>query len=79
MNKDLERARLLLEGATIVGIALCENSTGGGIMIELDNGTIITAGRRNPHDEDGAVNGYSAATIVTKDLGIFNLGTQGGD
>ena len=75
---ELTRAKRALKGAKIVDIALCEESTGGGVMIELDNGTILTAGRRNPHDEEGAVNGYAAMEIVTKRNSI-SLGTQGAE
>jgi hypothetical protein len=71
---ELAKAKLLLEGAKIVSIELGEE--GGGIVIELDTGTRITAGERDPHDEDGAVNGYAAA-MIQHSRGHFTLGTQG--
>jgi hypothetical protein len=39
---------------------------------------VLYAGARDPHDEDGAVNGY-AAVGLQHSRGFHTVGTQGGE
>jgi hypothetical protein len=77
MSKDLQRAKLLLEGAKITKVELGEDEAGG-VVITLDTGVVLYAGARDPHDEDGAVNGY-AAVGLQHSRGFHTVGTQGGE
>lgn len=77
-NKDLQRAKLLLEGAKIVSVELGEPEDGGGVIFTLDTGVTVTAGARDEHDEEGAVNGYAAVGIAHS-RGYLTVGSQGSE
>ncbi len=71
-NSDLARARRTLCGHKIVSVDLGATE-GGGVILTLDNGTVISAGVRDPDDEEGAVNGYAALSVLSK-RSTFSLG-----